>query len=467
MIMMKKALINVNDNTGIEEFIKNLQEKFAFEIYSTDLSYENLKKYGFNIEKFDNKNDDFDIVVCNFFSLNQYINKNTDEEEIMKKFDVEGISILQRYSKRYSETLLVTSPNQYETVIEYLKNGSNDEKLRLKYVQKALLLINQINSNIINITGGADNFKTINVEKSNNLIYGENPHQKAFMYDIENMISYEIIADKELSYNNFLDINLATSIVSEFFDVNACVITRQAMPCAAALGASLDIAYAKATDCDPVSAFGGVVAFSQKVDVKTAKLLSSMFMEVIIAPAFEEEALEILQEKSLKLIKINTPLKDYKNYLQQEVLRTPFGILVQDFDNSELKKNTFKVVSKKKPTTEIVEDMVFAWKICKYTRSNAAVVVKDLKTVGIAQGQANRIDAIDIALDRACENSKDAIMATDGHIASTEGILDAAQARIAGIIQPGGSKKDKEIIASADKYELTMITTGLRQFRNK
>ncbi len=464
--MTKRVLINVFDHNGIEDFLQNLQNKYGFEIVANGKSFETLKNYGLNAQEFNRKEDKFDIVICNFADLSQYINKNTDETDILNKFDTEGLSLLQKYAKKYDETLVLTSSEQYETAEKYVVNGMTDGNLRRKYAQKALLTICRTNADILKITDDNEDFVCINEEKSMALAYGENPHQKAALYNGKTL-SYEIIANRELSYNNFLDINLATAIVSEFYDVNAAVITRHAMPCAAALGATLEEAYNKAIDCDPVSAFGGIAAFSKKIGVKLAKMLASMFLEIIIAPDFDEDALEILKEKNLKLIKINTPLKDYKNYLSKEFRQTPFGLIGQDFDNSELMKNTFKVVTKKKPTTEIVEDMVFAWKICKHARSNAAVVVKDLKTVGIAQGEANRISAIDIALDRACDNSKDAIMATDGFIATTDGIFDAAQARIAGIIQPGGSKRDKEIAQTCDKYELTMITTGLRQFKNK
>ena len=464
--MSKKILINVYDYEKLEDLLKKLQKITDFEVFTTDYSAEQLKKYGLKVKKFNWQKELFDVVICNFYPLKQYRNKNVDEKEILKNFDTEGLSIVQKFSKDYENTLVVTSPEQYEQAEYYAKNGFSDENLRKAFAQKALLKICQINSDIINITGGQNDFISINSAKADVLAYGENPHQQAGLFE-NDMLSYEIITNRLLSYNNLLDINAATAIAAEFYDVNAAIITRHAMPCAVALGSDLADAYTKATDCDPVSAFGGVASFTKIIDKKIAKLLSSMFMEIIIAPDFEEEALEMLKEKELKLIKINTPLKDYKQFLQKEIVQTPFGILVQDFDNSELMKNTFKVATKKKPTTEIVEDMVFAWKISKHARSNSAIVVKDLKTVGIAQGQANRIEAIDLALDRACENSKDAILATDGFIATTDGIFDAAQARITGIIQPGGSKRDKEIFAAADKNGITMITTGLRQFRNK
>lgn len=466
--MTKRVLINVYDNNEIIDFSKKLSEIYDFEIFATEKTFNFLSSNGILVEKFDWNKTDFDLVICNFYPLSKFINKEMDEAEVLSHFDTEGLSILQKYSKEYEKTLVITNPKQYENIQEAIKNDSITEEMKKEYAQKALLEICKINSDLINVLDKNNNFITIAEEKSQDLLYGENPYQKAELYsEKSNILDYEITSKKVLSYNNYLDINLATAMVSEFYDVNAAVITRHSMPCAAALGSTLEEAYLKATDCDPVSAYGGVVAFSKIITEKLAKVLSTMFLEIIIAPDFEEEALEILKEKDLKLVKIKTPLKDYKKYLSREIVKTPFGVLVQDVNNTELNKNTFKVVSKKKPTTEMVEDMVFAWKISKYTRSNSAVVVKDMKTVGISQGQSNRIDAIDIALDKACENSKDAILATDGAIATTEGIYDSAQARIAGIIQPAGIKKDKEIIDTVDKYEITMVTTGLRQFKNK
>lgn len=463
--MANRVLINVFDNDGIIDFAKNLAEKFDFEVVATDKSYDFIAESGINAQKFDWNNGDFDIVICNFFPLAMYKNKDMDEAEILKNFDTEGLSILQKFAKKYDNTLVVTSPSQYKSVETALKNGISDD-FRKEFAKKAMFEICKVNSDLVKLFDEDNDYIFVSEAKTMNLAYGENPHQKAELYTSD-MLNYEVIANREISYNNILDINLATAIASEFYDVNAAVITRHAMPCAVALGSSLEDAYSKAVDCDPVSAFGGVAAFSKKVDVKLAKMLTSMFLEVIIAPDFDEEALEMLKEKNLKLIKILTPLKDYKSYLTREIIKTPFGTLVQDVNDAELAKNTFKVVSKKKPTAEMVEDMVFAWKVSKYTRSNSAVVVKNMRTVGISQGQPNRIDAIDSALDKACENSKDAVLATDGFISTIDGIYDAAQARIAGIIQPAGSKRDKEVVAAVDKYEMTMITTGLRQFKNK
>ena len=192
-----------------------------------------------------------------------------------------------------------------------------------------------------------------------------------------------------------------------------------------------------------------------------------MFLEVIIAPDYTSGALEILkQKKNLRVIKLNTSLQEYKNYISEEIRITPFGTLVQDSDKGELDKDKFKVVTKVKPTAEMVEDMIFAWKIAKHAKSNAIVIAKDFKTLGIGQGQTSRVDAFEIALNRACDASKDAVAASDGFFPAIDNIQVAAQGRIAAIIQPGGSIKDEEVINTANKYNIAMITTGIRHFRH-
>lgn len=464
--MAKRVLINTYNNDGIVDFTQALEQKYGYDIVATDVSYDYLCGNGISATKFDRNDAAFDIVVCNFYPFEKLKNKETEEDEVLNLIDTQGLSLLQKAAKAYKTTLSVSSPKQYEEVLKKLEEESIDENYSRKLAQKATLAICKVNSALAAVLGEKEDTISFSEEKIYDLTYGENPHQKASLYTGD-MVSYEVIANKKLSYNNILDIDTATAIAAEFYDVCAVVITRHAMPCAVALGSSIEDAYNKAVDCDPISAFGGIAAFTKKIDAQMTKKLSSLFLEIIIAPDFDEETIETLANTNVKLIKLNTPLKDYKAYLDKDIKITPFGTLVQEYDKSALEKDSFKLVSKKKPTTEIVEDMVFAWKVTKHARSNAAVVVKDLRTVGISQGQANRLEAIDIALDKACENSKDAILATDGFISSIESIQDAAQGRIAAIIQPGGSPKDKEIIKTADKYELTMIMTGIRQFKNR
>ena len=299
------------------------------------------------------------------------------------------------------------------------------------------------------------------------LKYGENPHQKAFFYKTQNCAEMENLSNVELSYNNLLDINCAVEVATEFFDVNAAVIVKHNTPVGVALGKSLNEAYLKAFDTDPISTFGAVIAFSKPIDKEIAKHAASVCLDAIIAPDFDKEAIEILQKnQDLRIIKLNTSLKEIRTMQEQEIHITPFGTLVQETDNKELDKDTFKVVTKTKPDAEMIEDMVFAWKIAKHVKTNAVVIAKDFKTLSIVGGQTSRIDAVETALNRACDGAKKAVIACDGFIPSIDSIQAAAQCRISGIIQTGGGNKEKEVISSADKYEIAMITTGIRHYKH-
>ena len=260
--------------------------------------------------------------------------------------------------------------------------------------------------------------------------------------------------DKIEDIKNFNDDNIvcAISVISEFWDVHSCAIIKNAIPIGVGLSSNPYDAKLKALDCNPVEAIGETIAFSKEIDKSAAQSLSKMNFSTIIATQINKDAKKYLEKSRSKIIELGFRLDVYKKTINEQ-------------ENTDLTPKGFKVATKLKPTQEQVEDMVFAWKVSKHTRSNSAVVVKDLKTVGICQGETARVDAIEKALDRACENSKDAVLVTDGFLSSAEGIQAAIQARIAGIIQPG--LKDKQLIKTADKYELVVITTGIRQFRNQ
>ena len=298
------------------------------------------------------------------------------------------------------------------------------------------------------------------------LAYGENPHQKSSLYKTDKMVDYEILNGKELSFNDIIDITSAINIVSEFYDVNCVAIIRHGKPCGVALGRSLYEAYTKAFDCDPISSFYGIAGFSKEVDLEVAKHLNSMSVEVVIAPDFSKDALELFKDnKDIKLIKLNTSLKEYRQLDLDEIFMTPFGVLVQDKNNSELDKDMFKVVTSEKPSSEQIEDAIFAWKVAKYAKTNSVIIAKDFKTSAIAQGYTNEVSAVEWALNYACDNSKEAVLATDSVIQSEDLIYSAVQSRIGLIIQPGGSIKDSQLISLCNQYGISMITTGIRNYK--
>ncbi len=464
--MVNNILISTYDKADLINFSQILIQKYNAEIYATDIVYDYLTGNGISVQKYNpNINIDFNMVICNFFPFEKFINKNIDYDEVFKNIDTIGLYQLQIAAKNYQKTIAISSKQQYPFIIEKIDKNELNEEFSLFLAKEAFFTICKINGLLTRILDQDNDYKIISEKKLTNLLHGENPHQKAQLYS-GNILSYEVIANKELTYNNLCDMNTAVAICSEFYDVCAAVIVKNSMPFGIALGTAVDEAYLKAVDCDPVNIFDAAIAFTKQINVNTAKKLASAHVKIVIAPNFDEDTANILLDANIKLIKLITPLKDYKTFLDKEIKVTPFGILVQNCDKSILEKNSFKVVSKKKPTTEMIEDMVFAWKIIKHARSKAAVVVKDLKTAGIAQGHGNLRDAIDIALDKACENSKDAILVTDYTISLKNEISDAAQARIAAIIQPGNSCNDAEIAATADKYELVMVQTGIRQLKH-
>lgn len=464
--MQKNILVNVYDTDGLVHFLNELGKKYECKIFSAEENEKFLSENGFSVICMSEFSEEYspDMVICNFFPAEKYENRNADKDEIIESINAQALTLLTMAAKNHHETLIVSSKNDYEEVLKRIHEGRIDEEFLFSSAQNGLAKIAEYTTGLAVSVCDKDKLFVLSGVKDGDLVYGENPHQKASLY-VHKQVNYEVLNGKQLSYNNFLDMSLAVSIVSEFYDVCAVAITKHSMPCGVALGSTVAEACQKAVDCDPVSSFEGIAAFSGEIDEKLAKNLSSLMLEIIIAPDFSEKALEILKQKDLKIIKLNTPLKDYRTFVSKEIKVTPFGILVQEADKSQLEKESFNVVSKKKPTTEMVEDMIFAWKVSKHTRSDSAVVVKDLKTVGICQGETARVDAIEKALDKACENSKDAILALDGFVSGAEGIHAAIQGRVAGIIQPGF--KDKEVIKIADKYELVMITTGIRQFRNQ
>ncbi len=507
--MKKRVIISVFDKTGLAEFAKDLQEKFGYEIIATGSTAGFLKEHNIKTtevseitkteemlsgkvktlhpsihagiladiqnvkeakEIADKKIEAFQMVVVNLYPFEKVAKEQHDEQTLIDNIDIGGVALLRAGAKNHKNVTVVSRISQYDEVLKNLEenNGETSIELRRGLALDAFETTSKYDAVIMSeLSEDKEKYRTFFLNKEGGLRYGENPHQSASLYKHNEIADYDFLNGKELSYNNILDMTAAINIVSEFFDVPAVAIVKHNTPCGVALGKSIEEAYLKAFDTDPISAFGGIIAFSQKVNKEIAKHASSVFLEVLIAPDYDADALELLKtKKNLRIIKLNTPLKDFKNLVEKDIKVTPFGTLVQDIDRKELDKETFKVVSKKKPDAEMIEDMVFAWKVAKHVKSNAIVVAKDFKTLAICGGQTSRIDAMEIALNRACDAAKDAVIASDGFFPAIDNIQAAAQCRIAGIIQPGGSIKDKEVIDAADKYDIVMITTGIRHFRH-
>jgi len=305
--------------------------------------------------------------------------------------------------------------------------------------------------------------ESIEIKNLQNISCGENVYQNAAVAKAENGIDYEILSrNKELEYADYLNLSAVVRILGEFFDVNSAAAANEASICSVALGTSVEDAFEKAIDCDPISVFGSTIGFSKEVSSEVAKQLPSMHIKNVLAPAFSKEAFSYLLETDINIIKINTPLHEVVGFDAKDIKVTPFGVLVQEQNKSMLSKDSFNVVTQIKPSQEQAEDAIFAWKIAKHLKSRAAVVAKDLSTKAIVQGKTNMVTAVERAMDLACEYSKDAVLALDGVIENPRTLNAAIQGRIGLIIEAGDGKNSRDILNFADKYGLSMIFTKIR-----
>lgn len=293
-----------------------------------------------------------------------------------------------------------------------------------------------------------------NMEFIKDLSAGATISQSAKLYKTQDIIDYTSSAD--LAYADIINLTLAMNVLSEFYDVCATVLVKNNTLTGVALGATMIESFEKAVDCNPIDSICGVVAFSKKLTIDIARLLTSQ--HVVVAPELDNEVKDLFDNKKIKFVEIKTPLKEYKNYLIEEIFVTPFGTIVQDKNKKELDKESFKVVSKTKPTVEQIEDAIFAWKITKYIRSAGVVVAKDFKMTGISQGL--QTPAFEYALNVACDNAKEAVLASDVPL-SVHDLNVAVQDKISLIIQPGVSP---DVLKQADKFNVAMITTGISNF---
>ena len=506
----KKALISVYNKEGVVELAKVLSDKFGYEIISTGGTFKKLTENGISCQEISDLNEfgellngrvktlhprvfagilaqqdnsehieqleKFSISPVDLVIVNLYpFKSNLSIDEMIELIDIGGVSLIRAAAKNFDYVASVCSISQYEALVENLEqnDGVTSVDFRKKLAVEAFshtssydtMISNSLSEVLLPSSDKLPDIFNISLHKEYDLRYGENPHQKAAFYS--NKTNFDILNGKELSFNNINDMSSAVDIISEFPDVPAVAVIKHSTPCGVALGENIEEAYLKAFDCDSLSAFGGIIAFNQPVTEKIAKHASSVFLEVLIAPDFTQEALEILrQKKNLRLIKLNINLIQYRKLKKFDIKELSLGTLIQSEDRAELNKDTFKVVTSKKPTAEQVEDMVFAWKVAKHAKSNAIVVAKDKKAIGIGAGQTSRIGAMEIALSKVCDDLKDAVVASDGFFPAIDNIKAAASAGITAIIQPGGSIKDKDVIEEANKYNISMVTTSIRHFKH-
>jgi phosphoribosylaminoimidazolecarboxamide formyltransferase/IMP cyclohydrolase len=420
-----------------------------------------------------------DVVVVNLYPFEAAISKpGCSFSDAIENIDIGGPSMLRSAAKNHEDVLVVVDPTDYQRVLEVLASGTVTAVLRRELAMKVFQHTARYDALIASylekqVQSGDVKFPAIlslQFERVETLRYGENPHQQGAFYrerrSQEPSVSRgTILHGKAMSYNNFLDANSALELVKEFSDT-AVVIIKHNNPCGVALGAAPVDAYVKARETDPISAFGGVLAFNRPVDLAAAKEITSTFVEVVVAPGFAPDALaELKRKKDLRLLDVG-PLTEaaQEGY---DLKKLVGGLIVQDRDLGRLDNVTaLQVPTVRKPTDEEYAACRFAWIVCKHVKSNAIVYATSGQTVGIGAGQMSRVDSVKLAGMKAVLPVKGAVMASDAFFPFRDGLDAAAQAGITAVIQPGGSIRDQEVVKAADEHGLAMILTGMRHFRH-
>ena len=510
---MKRALVSVSDKTNLVEFVSELV-KLGYEIISTGGTKKALEAAGIetigiseitgfpeimdgrvktlhpkvhgallcvrdneeHVKQLKELNIDYiDLVCVNLYPFKQTVQKpGVTHEEIIENIDIGGPSMLRSASKNYKFIPVVVDPSDYEKVIEELKaNGETTletrEKLAAKVFRHTANYDAMIAAYLTEKTGEKYPEKlTITYDKVQDLRYGENPHQSAAFYKNMNpqysLANAKQLHGKELSYNNIQDGNAAIEILKDFEGTCAAVGLKHMNPCGVGLGKTIEEAWDKAYEADPVSIFGGIVAFNEPVNKAVAEKLANIFLEIIIAPAFDEAAFEILsKKKNIRLMQLDTTLSVNAKY---KVTNVNDGLLVQDVDDHKLTKEDLRCVTNRKPTEEELEQLLFAWNVVKHVKSNAIVLVKDNMTIGVGAGQMNRVGAARIAIEQAQEKAKGSVMGSDAFFPMPDTVEEAVKAGVTAIIQPGGSIKDQLSIDVCNEYGIAMVYTGVRHFKH-
>ena len=507
--MKKRALISVFDKTGILEFAKFLDKK-GIEIISTGGTYKYLKENGLtvldvsevtnfkemldgrvktlhpnihggilairdNVEHMETiKNEGIetiDFVIVNLYPFFKEVQTDKTFDEKIEFIDIGGPTMLRSAAKSFKDVTVICNIEDYEKVMQEIENnGDVTFETKKRLAGKVFNLTSAYDAAISNflLEDEYPNYLSMSYEKKFDLRYGENPHQSSAYYvsttESGSMKDFEQLNGKELSFNNIRDMDIAWKVVGEFEEPAACAI-KHSTPCGVAVADNIYTAYTKAHDCDPVSIFGGIVALNKEVDSKTADELKKIFLEIVIAPSFTNEALEILKsKKNLRVIKCNIK----KSQDKLEYVKVDGGLLVQETNSKMI--DEMNIVTEKVPTEQEKSDMVLGMKVVKYVKSNAIVVVKDGMAIGVGTGQTNRIwstvHAIEHAQEKIGKDLTGAVLASDAFFPFRDCVDTANEAGIKAIVQPGGSMRDQESIDACNEHGIAMVFTGIRHFKH-
>jgi phosphoribosylaminoimidazolecarboxamide formyltransferase/IMP cyclohydrolase len=500
--LKKRALISVFDKEGVLDFAKFLVSQDV-EIISTGGTYKHLKENGVDVIEVnevtnfpemldgrvktlhplvhagilairDNKEHmdtlksreihTIDYVVVNLYPFFEKVKEDLSFQEKVEFIDIGGPTMLRAAAKNFQDVVVISDKKDYAVVIDEMKEGEVSLKTKKRLAGKVFNLMSAYDAAISNfMLEGEEEYPeylSVSFKKKQGLRYGENSHQSAAFYGSTTldgaMNTFDVLNGKELSYNNFKDMDIAWKCANEF-EEPACCALKHNTPCGVANGENSYEAYMKAYNVDPTSIFGGIVAFNRKVDKRTAEEMVKIFLEVIAAPDYDEDALEVLKtKKNLRVLKVSKTPQD-KKYM----VTVDGGILVQEEDKKLI--DEIKVVTEKKPTEEEMKDLLFGMKVVKYVKSNAIVVAKDSVALGIGGGQVNRIWPTEDALKRGVGAT---ILASDAFFPFRDVVDQAAKAGIKAIIQPGGSMRDQESIDACNEHGIAMVFTGLRHFKH-
>ncbi len=519
LIKIKRALISVSDKKGLVEFARQLQS-LRVEIISTGGTLNELKKNGIkavSISSFtefpeilggrvktlhpkvfggilalredkehkkevrEQKLKLIDLVVVNLYPFEKTISKpEVTDTEAIENIDIGGVSLIRAAAKNFNYVAIITSLESYDRIIQELKErkGSLSLSTRFNLAVEAFKHTAHYDGAIVNYFEKKmvkeDKFPLyLNpfYEKVRDLRYGENPHQKAALYKAPGFAeacipASKILSGKELSFNNIVDLDAALSMIEDFKRPFVCIL-KHTNPCGSACADTLAQAYEDALASDPVSAFGSIIGLNRIVDLETAKKIDeTFFVECVLAPGYEDKALELLIKKKNRRFLACPEILKGKVKWQKSYKMIKGGALLQDADEYEIKESDLKVLTQVQPTPEQIKSLLFAWKVVKHVKSNAIVLVQGEKTVGVGAGQMSRVDSVIISAMKAGERAKGSVLASDAFFPMRDGLDEAAKAGVKAIIQPGGSKGDPEVIKAANEHQIAMVFTGIRHFRH-
>ena len=508
-----RAILSVSDKTGLVDFARGLVD-LGVEIFSTGGTKGILQKAGLPIQSISDltgfpeilegrvktlhpavhggilaRRDlpshmeelaqkqikTIDMVVVNLYPFIQTVSKpGVTLEEALENIDIGGPTLIRAAAKNFPHVLVVVDPDDYGPILEKLKSGQLGMEERRRLAQKAfqhVALYDTAISQYLRQDGeGFAAELTIALKKRFNLRYGENPHQEAAFYEEvgnkeQGVGSATQLWGKELSFNNILDADAAWAVVTDFTEPTVAII-KHTNPCGLACHSELGEAYQRALSGDPISAFGGIVAANRPVNLAMAQEVIKTFYEIIIAPGYEPDALEVLKsKKDLRILDMG-PVKTGPKAVSRDFRHVRGGFLIQTQDTIVEDAKSWRTVTRREPTAGELEDLTFAWRAVKHVKSNAIVLAKEATLLGMGAGQPSRVGSVEIALKKAGQRARGSVLASDAMFPFPDGVEIAAKEGVTAIIQPGGSVRDAEVIEMADKYNLAMLFTGVRHFRH-